>query len=337
MVWNRLVRRRPMRRRPMSARTKFAIAKSIIPRVGRAYRYITNRYSKSTIPSRTRVSTRRYIQTKNVERVLKNFSGSKYQGYNADCVRPSPKPSGTQPISYHFFNTGAPLTNMPEFNSMNLFNFPQGDGNTQRVGDYMFIRHSKIKMEVQALPQIYIAGGVQALQSVLQFRLMVVKSNQKYNPCFSQETRAGDSLFLNTQNEEFGYGISGVTSTATTFLNFAQPINKRKWLVYRDQRFKLSPPAQESVASGATAAINTATPKYNTKKYIEFTLPVSKKTHFTQYEEGDPAVTYDVPDNLDTQWLIILQCTNGSYCNAGTERPENYAVNMLGTTSAYDN
>lgn len=294
----------------------------------KGYNKLTRVVSRSNKPERLRVSKSRSRQTYNVERTLRNFSGCKYQGVNKDCLAPVPKPGGSQPISYLFLNAGREIPSQSEFSPLNLFQFPLGDDATSRVGSYMYIRKSHIKMEIQALPLIQIAGGINALQSTLQFRLIVVKQNSKYNS-LGQEQICGDTLFLNTQNEEFGYN----GTTATTFLNMSQPINKRKWLVYRDQRFILSPPSQESRELGTEIAINTATPKYNTKKYISFDLPVHKKCHFI---DSDTSVD-NVPDNLDTQWLMILQCVNGSYCQTGSDAPRNFAVNLLGTTSAYDN
>lgn len=313
-------------RRPALTLSTLNNARKLVNAVKSSYKS----YSKYK-PSRNRVSKTRTKQTRKTEQVLKNFAGSKYSGTIRDCDKPKPKPSGSQPISYHWYNSGKDISSVGgsyvNYSPLDLFNFPQGDSSTQRIGDYMYIRHSKIKLEIQALP-IEATGELRGQQPVLQFRVMVIKSNRKYNS-LGDSNDPGKSLYLDTTNGQFGYGVQGTASTNTTFENFSQPINKRDWLVYKDQRFKLSAPAVGSIPLGNVAGRdNTAYPKYNTKKYMSITLPVSKKTHFD--DKGRP-------DNLDTQWLIIVQCTHGSYCTEGTKAPENYAINLLGTTSAYDN
>ncbi len=282
----------------------------------------------SSLPSRARVSKKRMTANKAVSKALANFSENKFHGITIDCSEPVAKPAGPQPISYHFFNTGDQLTGpmavefaLPQ-GPLDLFTFGQGDTNDTRTGNYMYIKKTHMKLEIQMLPESGLTPG--QLNSTLDFRLIIVKANRKYNE-LGQSPDAGSSLFLSTQNDEFGY--DGVI--AQTFLHMAQPINKRKWLVYRDQKFTLSPPATESASGVPGEVVNAAFSKYPVKKLVSFNLPVWKKTHFNNLT--------NVPDNLDTQWLIILQACPTSYCNPGVLRPGNYRVNMLGTTSCADN
>lgn len=291
--------------------------------------YLKSKKNSSSLPSRARVSRKRTATTKAVSKVLQNFSENKFQGTNVDCSIPVAKPVGTQPISYHFFNTGNQLTGpmAAEFAApqgpLDLFTFAIGDNNDQRTGNYMYIKKSHMKFEVQMLPGLDITPNP-GLTATTDFRLLVIKANRKYNE-LGNSPDAGASLFLNTQNDEFGYD----SATATTFLSMSQPVNKRKWLVYRDQKFTLSPPATESSSGVPGEVTNSAFSKYPVKKMVSFNLPVFKKTHFNN--------TSNVPDNLDTQWLIILQACPTSYCNNGVLAPRNYRVNILGTTSCADN
>lgn len=277
-------------------------------------------------PSRLRVSKSRYTLNRAIAKQINNMTENKFQGYTGDCLQPVAKPGGGQPISYHLFNTGASIGILPDFVPMNLFNFPIGDGNTERNGNYLFVKKTHLKMEIQMLPTSNApAAGAPGLNSTTEFRLMIVKANRKYNKLGSSP-RPSDSLFLNTQNDQFGIN----DTNSTTFINMNQPINKRKWLVYKDMRFTLTPPAREAVDDSPEQwAYNTSNPKYPVKKFISCNLPVFKKCHF---ETGQ-----DVPDNVDTQWLLIIQATRTNYCTNGIGAPRDYRLNMCATTSASDN
>ncbi|AXH76907.1 MAG: putative capsid protein [Circoviridae sp.] len=280
-------------------------------------------------PSRVRVSKERYTEVAKLSKQVSNLVQNKYQGYTLTCGATQPKPAGVQPISYFLYNAGETLTqpgNAP-FNPMNLFQFNEGDSSTERSGDYMYIRRSHLKLELQMLP-FASSDLLQGASSTTQFRLMVVKANRKYNK-LGNSPIAGNSLFLTTENDEFGFGVAGSPSTANTFSNMSQPINKRKWLVYKDMHFTLSTPAQEyqdTSIPNESSAINTANPKYPVKKYVSINLPVYKKTHFDD--------TSNTPDSVDTQWLLIIQACRSNYCNPGQTAPRNISLNILGTTSA---
>lgn len=314
-----LIVRNRYRRPQMTSGAKFALAKRAITETGKLYRKWKS--TRRQQPARLKVSRKRYNNTRRVENFLRNFSGSKYKGYTGDCLTPVGKPSGAQPISYHFYNMGKTLASLPEMNNMDLYTFANGDGNNERVGDYMMLRNTTLKMEVQALPLVSVG---ELGQPILEFRLMVVKSNRKYNS-FEQSPDPGSTLFLDNENNEFGYD----DTVQSVFAYQRQPLNKRKWIVLREQKFKLSIPFASNSALGNTSRLNPAYPKYPTKKNFRINVPIHKKTHFNNVD--------NTPDNLDTQTFVILQCTHGSYCDSGTRDPTEYVVNFLGTTSAYDN
>jgi hypothetical protein len=279
---------------------------------------------RKSLPSRVRVSKSRYTLNRAIAKQINNMTENKFQGYTGDCLQPVAKPAGAQPISYHLFNTGAAIASIPNFVPMNLYQFPQGDGSTERNGNYLYIKKTHLKMEIQMLPTS-VAAPLQTLNSVTEFRLMVVKANRKFNKLGSSPSPA-NSLFLNTQNDQFGINDTG----STTFINMQQPINKRKWLVYKDMRFTLSPPSKEAIDSSPEEwAFNAANNKYPVKKFISLDLPIYKKCHF----ETDQ----DVPDNIDTQWMIVIQAVRSNYCTASVAAPRDYRLNMCATTSASDN
>jgi len=283
------------------------------------------RKNGSKIPSRGRVSRKRTSMTTAISKAISNNSENKFRGSEIECATPVEIPSGAdQPISYHFFNSGPTLAvALPEFKMLNMFEFKQGTGNSERVGNSMYIKNGYVNMNIQTLPMTEI-GTISGDQPLIEFRLMVVKANRKYNP-LGDFYSPGKTLYLTPGNNTFGYEDSQNTH------NFKlQPINKRKWLVYRDQRFTLSYPVVDQRIVGTPGyQVNNSYQKYSTSKTCKIKLPVMKKTHFNN--------TTNNPDNLDTQWLIILQAMHPSFCTMNSRRPENYVVNINSTTVAQDN
>lgn len=285
-------------------------------------RYTRKTSNKSTQPSRNRVSRKRYTVAREVSKQLANYGENKFQGFSGSCLPPTPKPAGAQPLTYVFLNAGETIAPLPEMNPMNLFQFKQGDANTERNGDNMYIRQSYLKMEVQMLP-INTDLTPQSLNATTDFRLMLVKANRKYNK-FGKFPDPGQKLFLNTQNDSFGYD----GTTATPFLYMNQPINKRDFLVYCDKKFTLSPPSV-ILDAGNNDITNVQNPKYAIKKQFNLKLPVWKKCHF----DND----LDTPDNLDTQWMLIVQAVPSAYCDAIDTAPnKNWVLSCYGTTTARD-
>jgi len=257
--------------------------------------------TRRSTPSRLRVSRKRTALTKAVSKVLEDNAENKFKGFEVECSPPVPIPAGVQPISYHFFNTGRPLTvALPEFSPLDMFKFPQGTGQSERIGNSMYIKSGMIHMNIQTLPLTEL-GTITGDQPLIEFRLMMVKANRKYNALGSFPD-PGESLFLTPGNNSFGYDDTQATH------NFKlQPINKRKWLVYRDQRFTLSYPVVDQRLVGTPGfQVNNAYSKYPTSKTLKLQLPVNKKTNFTN--------TSNHPEDLDTQWLIMLQAIHPSFC-----------------------
>jgi len=290
----------------------------------------SGRKRKTTKPSRLLSGKSTYKQTRIItNNVMKNISESKYRGVRLDCIDTVPKPSGAlRPMSYILLNSGTNIN--PQFQDfqtpLNLFTFNQGTAGTERVGDYMYLKHSFLKLEIQALP--YIVDGSTSdpyINSPVRCRLMVVKANRKNNK-FGQSPSPGQSLFIGTENEEFGFNETNKSIN----LLMKQPINKRKWIVYKDTSFTLTPNAIGEIGTSLTNAYSPSGGKHVYR--CNQKLPVYKKTHF----DNDTSL----PNDIDSQWFIILQCVREAHCfieGVGSLRPTNIRMELLGTTSALDN
>ena len=289
---------------------------------GSKKRYVRKTANTRSKPSRFAVSKKRYSVAREVSKQLQNYGENKFQGFAGGCLPPQAKPLGSQPITYQFLNSSNALSlALPEYTPMNLFYFPQGDQNDQRTGDYMYLRQSYLKLEIQMLP-VDTDSTAPTLNATTDFRFMVVKANRKNNP-YGKFPDPGGKLFLNTQNDAFGYD----DTSASVFQSMNQPINKRDFLVYCDKKFTLSPPS--SVLFDGQEMVSVQNSRYPIKKRFNIKLPCWKKTHF----DNDT----NVPTNIDSQWFIICQAVPSAYCDAHETAPNlNWVMSAYGTTSARD-
>jgi len=321
-------------------RRKWTPPRRKVQRRRRAY----GRYA--TKPSRFRVRSKSsYAKTKRAASLISLVGENKFQGYNSSSIVPPlgresasaiPKPAGSQPLSYVFFNTGGPMATPQtsgQWNNMDLFKFRQGDSKRDRDGDFLYIKHATVKLNVTALgvPNSGTAGaGVnQGLNTPILYRLMVVKANRK-NMSLGISSILNDSLFLDTTNSEFGPASATAYSP---YLYMNAPINTRKWLTYMDRKFVLSPSAVDFNDQSNASSLNTGVGRYPAYKNIHFKCPINKKVHF-----GPD----DRPDSVDSQWMVVLQAVNTGYLLANSSdwtqiaRPQNFKVQALATTSALD-
>lgn len=300
----------------------------------------------ATRPSRFRVrSASGYSRTRKAASLLSLVGETKFQGFNSQGVSgsfgtenltPQSKPGGTQPISYIFMNAGGQMSatqNPTQWLNMNLFTFPQGDTKTERDGDYLYLKGSTGKIQIQMLGAANTgaagAGANQGLNTPVRFRAMIIKANRKNSP-LGVSPALNSTLFLDTQNGNFGPD----STTSSPYQYMHAPINTRNWLTYMDTSFTLSPSAVDFNDQSTGSSINTADQKYPSCKNMSFKFPVNKKTHFQNASNQ--------PDSIDTQWMFILQAVNTGYTLANSAnwgiigQPRNFRVQCLATTTALD-
>lgn len=269
------------------------------------------------IPSRTRTAVSREV-AKQINSVAEN----KFVGRIGDCLAPIPKPGvgSVAKLNYCLFNSGEALPTgvSTDFTPMKCFTYPAAE----RDGRYLYLKHALQHFEIQMLPRD--TNSTSVLNSTTQFRFMVVKQKQ-YTNRLGTVSSPNSSLFLAPDNKEFG--LSDLA--ATNIMYSAQPINRRNWTVYQDKRFTLTAPSATYFDStGATEqSVNVAHEKYPVKRSIKFKLPVSAKILYG---------TGDIPIDIDTQWLVIIQAMPTSYCADTADAQKQWRVNYLSTTVAND-
>ncbi len=209
------------------------------------------------------------------------------------------------------------LTDVPSAWTSGLVNLSgmnpaQGVTGNTRIGDYVYFRRTAIQMEIAT--QFSSSG-----KPPLQFRVVVAKALQSHVPAGSTDA-PGNTLFLDNIGNAQGVLTTG-SSAMTSFEYHNNLINKRDWIVYRDQKFTLSHPARSDSDGGYIGYSG----KYPIKKNFRFNL-----NHFKKTRIGGA----NLPQDYDGHYLIMIFASNAT-ADSGT--PDQWKITMRGTTSYTDN
>ncbi len=216
--------------------------------------------------------------------------------YWAGCLNVQPTGWGVDPAA------AVPGTLLTNLSGIQL---QRGVTAQERVGDYVYYKKTHVVMQVDM-------NATSSLQEPIEFRFIIAKSRGLANPAMTGYI-PNTSLFLNEIGSAIGHLTSGVTGTDLML----QPLNKRDWVIFRDQKFTLTSP--QIVNGGGFNG------KYASRKNLVINLK-----HFAKAKISN---TNNQPKNLDTTYVMYL------YASAiGKDRSAAvFEVSLRGVTSYVDN
>ncbi len=191
---------------------------------------------------------------------------------------------------------------------------PRGDGQGQRIGQSVFMKHTNIALNLSMNAQT--DGSRDALP--YRYRMIVFKPKQRVRTPGNPSDPTTD-LFLDVQGNEFGHG-----QTDIEFMDIWQSLlNKRDYTIVKDSKFMLTPPSYKSDLSSGVA--HNVTHSGAMSKDINIRVPYDKKTIY----DNDT----NLPDNLNTATgiLIFAQCLGNP-----NENSELFSVSTQGNTVYQD-
>lgn len=182
----------------------------------------------------------------------------------------------------------------------------QGDSAQEHIGNYVYYKKTSINMQ---LDMVYNDNATKQLQ----FRMIVCKARQAVLPSGTTELPQ-TTLFINQIGNQQGFASTG-SLAMSTFEVMNNPLNKRDWVICRDQKFFMNNPT--SMEQG----------KYPSRKNFRISLPHYKKTKLN---------TGGTPLDYDARYLIYIFATvPGALSDA--QLPDDFRVAARGTTSFTDN
>ena len=226
-------------------------------------------------------SKRTYNKTKALGNQMRNFAET---SYIALTNKDSATPHQVQSTNAYFkgFTLGPTVpTGWTSYESLDGMTVAQGTGQNQRIGASMYIKNTHLNMEIDmVLPD----SGVDA--HATEFRVIVFKVKPAARNLGVSLT-PNTSLFLDTSGNQIGHESTGVTGTDLML----QPLDRRRWVIYRDQKFTLSPQLKPTTSGGWTST------KYPVMKRFSINMPFYQKTKFD---------ASGVPFELDMHYGVVI-------------------------------
>lgn len=224
-----------------------------------------------------------------------------------DEAQPTPIAVGAQAYKYCMVMGNSSPGTWTGFNPIAGFNFPNGTGNNDRDGRYMYLNKTTASMSIHMNPDGRLSAPVQFRVIMFRARRVTTPTGVSYDPNLR--------LFLKPNGDGFGAGTVG-----TRFSDlYLQPTNKRDWIIISDKRFTLSPFLEDGTQ--ATAAWQG---KYPNQRTMRFTLNHGIKSSFDTTNE---------PEDFDYHYGIAIYAGRIGRDQTAT----GWEVNLRGTTSALDN
>lgn len=269
---------------------------------------------KSKTPSRAQGNLKSKTQVNRmITKRLNNITETKVDGLQTYIAQPSaaanPIPgtaNAGQIVQFHLGPTATlPSSWTGSWQSLDGIPNSTGTGSQERVGDYIFMRKTTVNLCVDVVPDQ--AAGVP--NAPWEFRVVVGKSNRKYNPA-GVAPDPNTRLLLTPSADARGFG----TNTDERVIALSPP-NLREFTIISDRKFTL-----EAQHTNGGALANNNTGHYGCSRTMQITLPHSKKVRFNS--QGNP-VNYDY-HHFILVWARPIGGSSGSRWNVTTNGSTSY-------------
>lgn len=198
------------------------------------------------------------------------------------------------------------------FNGLAGFQWPQGTGPTQRIGRYLYLKHTTMQMRLAMLNTVSNATPT-------QFRVIVYKAKRNA----AAGTGGGnpnEDLFLNNEGRALGINNLGIVeSKSFEYMNML--VNKRNYTIVSDTKCILQPSTIAVQGANPVGVISTA---YPPEKTFSLKLTHNSKTAFSNF---------NAPLDLNYQYCVsVIAAPLGQV----DTRADDWRISFRGTVSCMD-
>jgi len=193
-------------------------------------------------------------------KTMNNVAEQKIQSL-ANIYQAKPKPQmvlpAVGPLYYYNMCLGDPATtwlgpnNQPNFQALAGFQWPQGTGPNQRIGRYLFFKHTTMQLRLSML-------NTPSNASPTQFRIVVFKAKRN-SALGTGGGNPNDDLFLSNDGRALGLNnLSVAESRSFEYMNML--VNKRNYSVVLDTKCILQPSLVAIQGATPVAPLSTGYP-----------------------------------------------------------------------------
>lgn len=279
------------------------------------YKRKTKKATKSKVASNSaRITNLAKTMNQGIERKIKGLEAI-YLG------KPKNQQSGSVGPLY-FYN--ACLGNPPStwegpngqqsFQGLDGFQWKQGTGPNERIGRYLYLKHTNMNLRLNMLATPQKSGPT-------QFRVIVFKSKRLTGETSEIIGNPNSDLFIDNQGNSIGINVSSIEeSRSFEFMNML--INKRNYTCVMDKKVVLQP-SLISVQGGSNV-VSTLSTNYPPEVNFSMKLKHESKTAFTNFDQP-----------LDLNYQYCVQVISAPYGSA-TGVADDWRISLRGTVSCID-
>ncbi len=252
---------------------------------------------------------------------MNNVAEQKIQSLaNIYQAKPKPQeaPPATGPLYYYNACLGNPAqtwvgpTGQPNFEGLDGFQWSPGTGSNQRIGRYLYLKHTTMQMRLAML-------NTPQNATPTMFRTIVFKAKRN-SALGSAGGNPNDDLLLDNSGRALGVNNTG-SQDSKTFEYMNMLVNKRNYSVVLDTKCILQPSLV--AVQGATPVMPLST-SYPSEKTYSLKLNHNSKTAFSNF---------NAPLDLNYQYCIqVLSAPMGNV----TTLADDWRISFRGTVSCID-
>lgn len=257
-------------------------------------------------------------QRRRITNVINSLAETKYSPLTSYDESPSYSIQLASKASMYGFVLGdKPASWTSDFVPLAGIALQKGDTNTERIGDYVNLQKTHFSLNIDMKWDNIVLPP-------MEFRIIHFRQRRQALPA-GINPDPGVSLFLTTSGQQFGHNTDDINGTDLML----QPLNKRKWIIYRDQKMILQKPSKGQPAGDATGTPSTLIPVLQSYGYKScystvFNFNFKKKAKYT---------AANVPENVPYHHGVVIYCRplDKDQQTAGA-----WEVNTRGTTTFVD-
>lgn len=197
---------------------------------------------------------------------------------------------GTSPVYYKNYCIGNVPTNYSNFLTLGGMVWPQGTGNDERIGRYMYLKKATLYLNVALAAANRITGPT-------RFRVIVYKARRNNAPG-TPLIDPNLNLLIDDKGNTFGMGTT-INQTNVAFQVQHALANKKNYHIIKDKQFFLTPPV--STVQGGSNLVTSSSQTQNPEKNMTFNLGFWKKTSF-----GSNAPNANQPEDLNYSYCVSI-------------------------------